>query len=126
MVGTAFGAITNSLVKDIIMPPIGFLVGGIDFSQLAIVLKDAEQYETLAEAVTAGAPVLRYGAFINTVINFFIIAFTMFLVVKGSLALSKWRRKEEASPTSPVTPPREVVLLEEIRDLLKVVAKAPE
>ena len=126
VIGTAFGAITNSLVKDILMPPIGLMLGGVDFSQLAIVLKDADQYATLADAVAASAPVLRYGAFINTIINFFIIAFAMFMVVRTTTVLQKWRKKEEADPASPVEPPQEVILLGEMRDLLARLVESVE
>ena len=121
VIGTAFGAITKSLVTDVVMPPIGLMLGGgggVDFGQLAIVLKDADQYATLADAIAGGAPVLRYGAFINTIINFFIIAFAMFVVVRITTALQDLRKKEEADPASPVEPPQDVKLLGEMRDLL--------
>ncbi len=118
VIGTAFGAITKSLVTDVVMPPIGLMLGGVDFGQLAIVLKDADQYATLADAIAGGAPVLRYGAFINTIINFFIIAFAMFVVVRTITALQEMRKKEEADPASPVEPPQDVKLLGEMRDLL--------
>ena len=119
VIGTAFGAITKSLVKDMIMPPIGLLLGGVDFSQLAIVLKDAAQYETLQAAIDAGMPVLRYGVFLYTVVNFFIIAFAMFMVVRTLTFLEEWRKKEEEDPASPVAPPKDIQLLGEMRDLLQ-------
>ena len=115
VIGTAFGAITKSLVKDIIMPPIGLLLGGVDFGQLAIVLKDAAQYETLQAAIDAGMPALRYGAFLNTVVNFFIVAFAMFMVVRALTFLQEWRKKEEEDPASPVVPPKDILLLGEGR-----------
>lgn len=108
IIGGAFGQIINSLVNDVIMPPLGLLIGGVDFADLAVTLKAAEDG---AEAV-----LLRYGAFINTAINFLIIAFAIFMVIK---AMNRLKRKEEAAPAEPPAPPREQVLLEEIRDLLK-------
>ncbi len=116
VMGTAFGAITNSLVKDILMPPIGLLVGGMDFSNLAIILKG--EYASLEEAVAAGAPILRYGVFINTIINFLIVSLAMFVVVKTGTIIQDLRQAEEDDPASPVEPPRDIVLLQEIRDLL--------
>jgi large conductance mechanosensitive channel len=118
VIGTAFGAITNSLVSDIIMPPVGYLTGGVDFSKLGIVLGDVE-YESVAAAVEAGAPVIRYGAFIDTILNFLIIAAAMFLLVRLVERIKERREKEEADPASPVAPPRDIVLLTEIRDLLR-------
>jgi len=106
IIGAAFGKITSSLVNDVIMPPIGFLVGGMDFSSLAITLRDKTDK---AEAVQ-----LRYGAFLNTLIDFLIIAFAIFLFVKAINTLQ--RKKEEAPPQAP---PEEVVLLTQIRDELR-------
>lgn len=108
IIGAAFGQIITSLVNDVIMPPLGVLIGGVDFGDLAVTLKAAEDG---AEAV-----LLRYGAFLNTTINFLIIAVAIFLVIK---AMNRLKRKEEAAPAEPPAPPREQVLLEEIRDLLK-------
>jgi len=111
IIGGAFGKIVSSFVADIVMPPIGILLGGVDFKDLAFVLKEAEG--ELA-AVTIG-----YGAFIQTVIDFLIIAFVIFLVVKG---MNTMKRKEEAAPAAPPAPPapsNEEKLLAEIRDLLK-------
>ena len=113
VIGGAFGKIVSSFVADVLMPPLGLITGGADFSNLFVNLGDA-QYETLAAAEEAGAPILRYGQFINTVIDFVIIAFAIFLVVK---AMNNMKKKEEAAP--PPEPPKEQVLLEEIRDLLK-------
>jgi large conductance mechanosensitive channel len=115
VIGAAFGAIVNSLVNDIIMPPIGLVMGNVDFSDLFINLSD-QDYTSLAAAREAGAPVIAYGAFINVVINFVIIAFAIFLVVKG---MNRLRRKQEAAPEETPVPPRQETLLEEIRDILK-------
>ena len=112
ILGTAFKAIVTSLVKDVIMPPVGKMLGGTDFSQLFINLGDVP-YETLAAAEKAGAPVLKYGAFANTVIDFLIIAFVIFMVVK---VLNSLKKKEEEAPAEP---PAQEKLLAEIRDLLK-------
>jgi large conductance mechanosensitive channel len=108
IIGGAFGKIVSSLVNDVIMPPIGMLLGGVDFADLVVTLKAAEEG---AEAV-----VMRYGLFINNVLDFVIVAFAIFMVVR---AMNKLKRQEEASPAAPPAPPREQVLLEEIRDLLK-------
>lgn len=119
IIGAAFGAIVKSLVDDIIMPPIGVLLGNVDFANLFVVLKEgtvAGPFPTPAEAVKAGAVVLRYGQFINTIINFIIIAFSIFIVVKQ---LSRLQKKEEPAPAAPAPTPEDVVLLREIRDLLK-------
>ena len=118
VIGTAFGAITNSLVSDIIMPPIGYLTGGVDFSSKGVVLSEV-QYATVAAAVEAGEPVIRYGAFFDTILNFFIIAAAMFALVRAVTKLKERREKEESDPASPAEPPREIVLLTEIRDLMK-------
>ena len=115
IIGGAFGTIVKSLVSDIIMPPIGMLMGGIDFSDLIIPL-DGNEYASLEAANEAGAPVIAYGMFINNVISFLIVAWAVFMLVKGMNSLKK---KEEAVPAEPPAPPAEQVLLEEIRDLLK-------
>ena len=107
IIGAAFGKIVSSLVADVIMPPIGAIVGGVDFSNLSITLKDA--------AAGVPAATLNYGKFIQAVVDFTIVAFAMFLVVKGMNTLK--RHKEEAAPTP--KPSNEEVLLGEIRDLLK-------
>ena len=106
VIGTAFGRITTSLVNDVIMPPLGILIGGVDFSALTFTLKDAVG-ET--PAVT-----LNYGLFIQTLVNFMIIAWAMFLVVK---VVNRLKRKQKDAPAD--EKPRQEVLLEEIRDLLK-------
>lgn len=108
IIGGAFGKIVSSFVADVIMPPIGLLLGGVDFSDLAITLKAAEEGQA--------AVMLKYGMFINTVIDFLIIAFAIFMVIKGMNSLKK---KEEEKPSAPPEPPADVKLLTEIRDLLK-------
>ena len=115
ILGGAFSTIVSSLVRDILMPPIGLLMGGVDFSSLFIPL-DGQSYNTLAAAQEAAAPTINYGLFINNIISFLIVAFALFLIVKGMNAMKK--KEEAAAPAAPVIPPREEVLLEEIRDLL--------
>ncbi len=108
VVGGAFGKITTSLVNDVIMPPIGLLLGNVDFSDRAVVLvPGTEEIEEVA---------INYGLFINNIINFLIIAFCIFIVVKGINAMKK---KEEEKPEEPPKPSAEQVLLAEIRDALK-------
>jgi large conductance mechanosensitive channel len=115
IIGAAFGAIVNSLVADVIMPPIGLLMGNVDFSDLFINLS-GQDYPSLAAARAAGAPVIAYGAFINAVINFAIVALAIFVVVKG---MNQLRRKQAEALAEPPAAPRQEVLLEEIRDILK-------
>lgn len=115
IIGAAFGKIVSSLVADILMPPIGKLMGNVDFSSLFIVLGPGT-YPSLAAAKAAGAATLNYGLFINTVIDFVIVAFAIFLLVKGMNAM---RRREEAKAAPPPGPSAEEKLLAEIRDLLK-------
>jgi len=121
IIGGAFGRIVTSLVNDIVMPPIGYLTGGIDFSALYINLSGGE-YASLAEATAAGAATINYGSFINTVINFLIVGWALFLVVR---AMNRLKVREEAAlaappaPEAPVEPPADIRLLAEIRDLLK-------
>jgi large conductance mechanosensitive channel len=116
IIGAAFGTIVKSLVSDVIMPPIGVLLGNVDFSNLFVTLVGDAQ-PTLAAAKKAGATTLNYGLFINTVISFVIVAFCVFLLVKQ---MNKLKKKEEEKPAEP---PKQEVLLEEIRDLLKSQAK---
>jgi large conductance mechanosensitive channel len=115
IVGGAFGKIVSSLVSDVIMPPIGRLLGGVDFSSLFVNLTSVH-YETLAEAQKAGAATLNYGKFLQTTVDFLIVAFAVFLMVKGINAM---KRKQADTPAQPPPPPADVVLLTEIRDLLK-------
>ncbi len=105
IIGGAFGKIVSSFVKDVIMPPIGMILGGVDFSNLAITLKEA--------AGETPAVLLSYGKFIQSVVDFTIIAFAIFIAVK---AINNMKKEEEAKPAAP---PKQEVLLEEIRDLLK-------
>ncbi|MFZ3034741.1 MAG: large conductance mechanosensitive channel protein MscL [Parvibaculum sp.] len=117
IIGAAFTTIVKSLVSDIIMPPLGVLMGGVDFSNYFIGLTTGDVPATLAEAQKAGIPVLTYGNFINAVLNFTIVAFAIFMVVRQMNKLKDRIAKGEAP--APAAPPREQVLLEEIRDLLK-------
>jgi len=120
IVGGAFGQITTSLVNQVIMPPLGLLIGGVDFAELGIILKDAAQYASVSEAVAAGAPVIQVGAFLNTIVNFLIVAFTLFLVIRAvNGARKRFEKKAEEAPAAPPAPPADVQLLTEIRDLLK-------
>lgn len=114
IIGAAFGKIVTSFVGDVIMPPIGLLIGGVDFSDLAIVLRDA----VAATDTTAAVPavVLSYGKFIQTVLDFTIVAFAIFMGVK---AINRLKREEAAAPEAPPAPTPEQLLLGEIRDLLK-------
>jgi len=114
VIGGAFGKIISSFVADVLMPPIGMMMGGVDFSQLFVSLSG--EYDTLAEAVAANAPVIKYGQFAQTVLDFIIIAFAIFMVVKGMNAAKK---KEEEAPAAPAAPAEDIVLLREIRDSLK-------
>ncbi len=99
IVGGAFGKIVSSLVNDVVMPPIGLLLGGVDFSSLFLSL-NGQVYASLAEAQQAGAPTLNYGVFFNTVINFLIVAFVIFVVIRQISAL---KRKPEPAPAVPTT-----------------------
>ena len=117
VIGGAFGLIVTSLVNDVLMPPIGLLTGGVDFSNLFVTLRDgvkaAGPYASLADAKAAGAVTLNLGVFVNTVIQFLIVAFAIFLVVR---AINRVRRQETPPPAET---PRQEILLAEIRDLLK-------
>ena len=115
VIGAAFGAIISSLVDDVVMPPIGLLLGGVDFSQLFVVLKGEGVFNTIDQAKEAGAVTWNLGLFINAIIKFVIIAFALFMVIK---AMNRLKRKEEEAPAAPAEPPADVKLLEEIRDLL--------
>ena len=103
IIGAAFGTIVSSFVADIIMPPVGLLLGNVDFSNLFMVLKEgkvAGPYETVAAAKTAGAVTLNYGVFINTIISFLIVVFAVFLVIRN---VNRLKKKEEALPAAPTT-----------------------
>jgi large conductance mechanosensitive channel len=115
IIGGAFGKIVDSLVKDVVMPAIGLLLGGIDFKNLFVTLGSG-QYATIAEAEKAGAAVLKYGVFMQTVVDFLIIAWVVFIAIK---AINKLKRAEPAPAPAPEAPPEDIVLLREIRDALK-------
>lgn len=112
IIGGAFGKIVSSIVADIIMPPIGWLLGGVNFKNLSLTIGEKVNEDGTVEAVT-----LNYGNFIQTTIDFFIIALCVFLMVRMLMKLS--RKKKEEKPTAPPAPSKEEVLLTEIRDLLK-------
>jgi len=119
IIGAAFGKIVDSLVKDVIMPPIGLLLGSVDFSNLFLVLKagtTAGPYLTLEAAQKAGAVTFNFGMFINTVITFVIVAFAVFLLIR---AINQLKRKEQEKAAAPAPTPEDIVLLREIRDALK-------
>lgn len=119
IIGAAFGLIVKSFVSDVLMPPIGLLLGNVDFSNLFGVLKagtTAGPYATLDAAKEAGAVIISYGVFLNTVVSFLITAFAIFIMIK---AVNSMKRKAEEAPAAPPAPPKSEVLLEEIRDLLK-------
>jgi len=122
VIGAAFGKIVNSLVNDILMPPLGKLLGGVDFGQLYINLGEVS-YDTLEAAEKAGAPLIKYGAFINTVVDFAIVAFAIFMVIKLINRLK--REKPAATPAEPPPTPEEVILLREIRDALNKQSSHP-
>ena len=107
IIGAAFGKIVSSFVKDVLMPPLGILMGGVDFGDLAIVLKAATD--------EAAAVTIKYGMFIQTVVDFLIIAFAIFIAIK---AMNSMQKKEEEAPAEPAKPSAEVQLLTEIRDSL--------
>jgi len=103
IIGAAFNSIVKSIVDDIIMPPIGLLVGNVDFTNLFAILKDGEvppPYATLADAQAAGAVTINYGLFVNTLISFIIVAFVLFLIIRS---INQLKRKEEAPPAEPTT-----------------------
>jgi large conductance mechanosensitive channel len=108
IIGAAFGKIVSSFVGDVVTPPLGYLIGGVDFTNLAVTLPAIREG---AEAVT-----IRYGTFLQTLFDFIIVAFAIFLAIK---AINRMKRKEEVAPSVPPPPSRQEVLLEEIRDLLK-------
>ena len=119
IIGAAFGKIVDSLVKDVIMPPIGLLLGKVDFSNLFVVMREGAQagpYLSVDAAQKAGAVTFNYGVFFNTVISFVIVAFAVFLIVR---AFNRLQREEQAKPTAPPAPPEDILLLREIRDSLK-------
>lgn len=119
IIGAAFGAIVSSLVADIIMPPIGYILGNVDFANLFVVIKDGvtpSPYASISDAQKAGAVTINYGLFVNRIISFLIVSFSVFMLVKGFATL---RKKEEVKPAEPSKPSPEVMLLTEIRDALR-------
>jgi large conductance mechanosensitive channel len=108
IIGVAFGKIVTSIVSDIIMPPIGLLLGGVNFTDLKVVMKAATE--------TAPAVTWNYGSFLQVTFDFLIVAFAVFMLIKG---INKMKKKEEAAPSTPPVVPKEEILLTEIRDLLK-------
>jgi large conductance mechanosensitive channel len=120
IIGAAFGTIVNSLVNDVIMPPVGLALGGVDFANMFVTLRDgtkaAGPYASLADAKAAGAVTLNYGMFVNAIVSFLIVAFAIFMVVKGANTL---KQLQAAAPETPPAPTKDQVLLTEIRDLLK-------
>lgn len=115
IIGAAFTTVVNSLVNDVIMPPVGYLMGGIDFTDFFIVLR-GEDYASLEAAKEAGAVTINYGVFINAIINFLIVAFAVFILVKQ---VNRFRKQEADKPADPPAPTTSEKLLSEIRDLLK-------
>lgn len=116
IIGGAFGKIVSSLVADVIMPPIGMMMGNVDFTDLFINLGEGE-FESLAAAKEAGAPTINYGVFVNTVLDFVIVAFAIFMMIR---MMNKLKKQEEAAPPpAPPKPTKDQELLTEIRDLLK-------
>jgi large conductance mechanosensitive channel len=121
IIGAAFGKIVTSLVNDVVMPPIGLLMGNVDFSNLFLNLTMGQTFASVAEAEAAGAPIVKYGIFINTVLDFVIVAFAIFLLIRS---LNRLKRKQEAAPPPVVpVPSAEEKLLAEIRDLLRTQAR---
>jgi large conductance mechanosensitive channel len=116
IIGASFTGIVNSLVKDIIMPPIGMALGGVDFSNFFLVLKGESNAHTLADAQKAGDVTINYGLFANSVLNFLIVAFVLFLLLRQINTLLAPKPEPEAAPAAP---PEDILLLREIRDSLK-------
>ncbi|GGF17110.1 large-conductance mechanosensitive channel protein MscL [Echinicola rosea] len=113
IIGGAFGKIVTSLVNDVVMPPIGLALGGVNFKELMVVLKEPS---VTADGIEVAAVAIKYGAFINTIVDFVIIAFVIFMAIR---TMNKLKKKEEAKPTPPPAPSKEELLLAEIRDILK-------
>ena len=120
VIGAAFGTIVSSLVNDVIMPPVGLALGGMDFTNMFVTLRDgtkaAGPYASLADAKAAGAVTLNYGLFVNSIVSFLIVAFAIFMVVKGANSLKQQQAEAAAAPPAPT---KDQLLLTEIRDLLK-------
>lgn len=118
IIGGAFATIVKSLVADVIMPPIGLLLGGVDFGNLFVVLRGTGDFGTLAEAQAAGAVTINYGVFFNNVISFLIVAWAVFFLVRAINRLKREEEKTEEAAAPPPTP-EDILLLREIRDNLK-------
>lgn len=118
IIGGAFGTIVSSLVNDIIMPPVGLLLGGVDFAELFFVLGEGE-FATLAAAQEAGAATINYGLFINNVISFIIVALAVFMMIRAINKIKREEAKVEPAPEEPAPTPEDITLLREIRDSLK-------
>lgn len=119
IIGAAFGTIVQSLVNDVIMPPIGLVLGDVDFSNLFVVLREGTPqgpYPALSDAAKAGAVTVNYGKFLNTIISFLIVVFAVFILVKN---INKLRQEKETTPPPPPGPSSEEKLLTEIRDILR-------
>lgn len=123
IIGVAFGNIVNSLVNDIIMPPIGLILGGVDFSNFFILLKEGDPtgpYKALADAQAAGAVTINYGIFINLVINFLIVAFAVFMLVKAYNAMNeRFQKKEEAAPAGPTAEEKLTTAIEKLTAVME-------
>jgi large conductance mechanosensitive channel len=118
VIGAAFTGIVNSLVKDVIMPPIGWAMGGVDFSDFFVTLKGTH-LATLALAQKAGAVTINYGLFVDTIINFIVVAIALFVLIRGINRLTTPKTPAEEAEAAPPPPTEEVMLLREIRDALK-------
>ena len=120
IIGAAFGTIVNSLVTDVIMPPVGLALGGVDFTNMFATLREgakaAGPYASLADAKAAGAVTLNYGVFANSIVSFLIVAFAIFMIVKGANSL---KQKQAEAPATPPAPTADQKLLTEIRDILR-------
>jgi len=120
IIGAAFGTIVTSFVNDVIMPPIGLALGGVDFTNMFVTLREgakaAGPYASLADAKAAGAVTLNYGVFANSIVSFLIVAFAIFMIVKGANSL---KQKQAEAPATPPAPTADQKLLAEIRDILK-------
>ena len=120
IIGAAFGTIVTSFVNDVIMPPIGLALGGVDFTNMFVTLREgakaAGPYASLADAKAAGAVTLNYGLFVNSIVSFLIVAFAIFMIVKGANSL---KQKQAEAPATPPAPTADQKLLAEIRDILK-------
>lgn len=122
IIGGAFGGITKSIIDDLVMPPIGRVLGNVDFSNLYLPLSDAVKPGMSLAAAKAAGPVIAYGNFLTILINFFILAFIVFLLVQ---AVNRLKRREAEKPQEPAALPADVVVLTEIRDILKAGQPAP-